>query len=83
MRWVGASFLLSSELFYTMVFEPETVTVHVGIDDWTVDPADPFLQYSHGVTDLAANGSVFFKLQSGSDFAVGEVSLDAAGRIAE
>jgi hypothetical protein len=71
------------ELFYTMVFEPETVTVHVGIDDWTVDPADPFLQYSHRVTDLAANGSVFFKLQSGSDFAVGEVSLDAAGRIAE
>lgn len=63
------------EIFYTLVFEPDTVTVYASDSGFSEDAGDLVFEATHGIGDITTNGSVAFKLDRGSSFRVDEVSL--------
>jgi hypothetical protein len=77
--WVATKSTAWDEVYYTIVFEPSTMTVYAATDGYSDDTDDLLMDFEHGVGEVDYNGSVYFKLQGSYNYAVDEVSLESAG----
>ena len=63
-----------TDMWYTIYFEPTIITVYASGNGYAEEPANLVGQFSHTITNITANGSVYLKMSPGS-YRVDEISL--------
>ena len=64
-----------TDVWYTIYFDPVNVAVYASDSGYEEAPADLVATYAHGITDLPAQGSVYFKLDNQESYEVDEIQL--------
>jgi hypothetical protein len=64
-----------TDVWYTFYFDPVNVTVYAADSGYEEAPINQVVQYAHGITDLAAQGAVYFKIQNQESYKVDEIQL--------
>ena len=63
-----------TQAWYSVLFDPTTVTVYASSEGYDESPAALVAEYEHGITDLTAQGAVHLKLAEGR-YRLDEISL--------
>ena len=63
-----------TDVWYTLRFDPREVEIYAAADGYDESPASLVGTYEHGITNLAADGPVYLKLDSG-DYRLDDISL--------
>jgi hypothetical protein len=64
-----------TDVWYTFYFDPVFITVYASDSGYQEAPANQVAQYAHGITDLTAQGPVYFKIQNQESYEVDEIQL--------
>ncbi len=71
-----------TDLWVTLRFDPGTVEIYAAADGYDESPASLLAEYEHGITNLAADGPVYLKLDTG-DYRLDEINLARPDRAGE
>jgi hypothetical protein len=64
-----------TDVWYTIYFDPVNITVYASDNGYAESAGNLVAQYDHGITDMAAQGSVHFKFENQESLQVDEIQL--------
>jgi hypothetical protein len=65
----------ATDIWYTFYFDPVNITIYASDSGYEEDPGNLVTQYAHGISNITAEGSVYFKIGQSVSHSIDEVLL--------